>query len=593
LGAPREQAALRPQTPAARERAQADAGETAPRTLFVATPDRLFEVTVPGDAWRAEEAGFEVTLPEEIKTSCLALVLESADAPRGAKNPRVTMAEVTARTEFDGQGAEALVGALAGGGERARAAAALLARSGSVAIQAAMAGYEKLDEQGRLLAAGVIDAAPCAEQAPFFVERLAAVAADEASRKKQRRQDDLLGPDPEAHHARDRIRRCGRAAAPVLAKIVVEGRATPGATPAKRGADPVRVAAARELALAAPAEAVPALLDAIAAANEATRRELRSALAQAAQSERSREALASELSESRFRARPELAQIDFLRAMGPLLGQVEGAGAAFHLLASPGASFRARYLLLAPAAELARAGDARADAWLRAALRKDADHHVRVRAGEVAWRVPALAPDLLAAADDPEVRVREAAIGSLGRVAGEGAKAPPEAEAALVARLSSDPWTFVRAGAARALGSLPAGAAGDRALAAALADASPDVRGNALDALGARRAVAYASAVRERAEDKEENVEVQARAILALAEMCDRASVDLWTKLALRARSPLGERDHRLGTAALAALGHVHPADLKERLAPMFEKGTPRALQEMARAAIEAPGQCR
>jgi HEAT repeat protein len=437
----------------------------------------------------------------------------------------------------------------------------------------------------------VVDAAPCAEQAPFFVQRLAATAAEEAKRRKERRQDEHLGPDPEAHHARDRIRRCGRAAAPALAKIVVEGLAN--AAPAKRGVDPARIAAARELALVAPGDAIPALLEAIAAANDAMRRELRAALGQAAQSDRSREALAAEVAQDRFRARPEVAQIDFLRAMGPALGQVAGAGAAFHGLATPAASFRARYLLLAPSAELARAGDAQALAWLRAALRKDADRHVRLRAAEVAWRVPALAPDLLAAAGDPEVRVREAAIGSLGRVAEEGAKAPPGAEAALSARLGSDPWTFVRARAARALGALPAAAAGNRALAAALADASPEVRGNALDALGARRAVAYANVVRERAADGDENLEVQARAILALAEMCDRASIDLWTKLALRARSPLGERDHRLGTASLAALGHVHPADLRQRLAPMFEQGTPRALQEMARAAIEASGKCR
>jgi len=563
-----------------------------PRNLFVATPDRVFSVQLPEDAWAAQGAGFEVTLPAEVQASCLAIVLDDTQAPRGVKNPKVTIAEVTARTAFDGQSPEALVGALAGGGDRARAAAALLVRGGPDAIRAAMEGYDKLDEQGRLLAAGVIDAAPCAGNAAFFAERFGSAMAAELAETKVR-QMALPGElGPEAHHARDRIRRCGREAAPVLAKLVLAA-AEPGPGKQANRVDRAGMAAARELALIAPGEAIPVLLDAIARAKDATRKELRAALAQAAQSDRAAEALVAELAAGRFGARPEVARIDLLRAMGPALGRVQGAGSAFQGTVGPSASFRTRYLLLAPAAELARARDAQAEAWLRAALRKDADPHVRARAAEVAARVPALVPDLMAAAADPEVRVREAAVSALGVVAESGARAPAGAEAALTARLGDDPWTFVRSRAARALGALPAGKAADQALARALEwDASPEVRGHALDALGAHRATAHIEVVRDRAEDKEEDIEVRARAILALAEMCDRSSVDLWTRLSLRARTPSGEADHRLGTAALAALGHVHPADLQKRLAPMFDKGTPHALKEMARAAIQTTGKC-
>ncbi|MCC6554115.1 MAG: hypothetical protein IT372_14005 [Polyangiaceae bacterium] len=172
-------------------------------------------------------------------------------------------------------------------------------------------------------------------------------------------------------------------------------------------------------------------------------------------------------------------------------------------------------------------------------------------------------------------------------------KLPAGAPAALIGRLRADPWTFIRAGAARALLAGPASAQTDAALAAALNDLSPDVRGSALDALGAHRAAAHIEAVRDRAEDKEEHVEVRARAILTLASLCDRSSVDLWTRLAERAKTPMGDRDHRLGTAALAALGQVHPDDLSKRLAPLLEKDTPRGLREMARAALEATGSCR
>ncbi|WP_437877340.1 HEAT repeat domain-containing protein [Sorangium sp. So ce513] len=572
-------------------------GGAAPRTLFVATPDRLFHVSLPEDAWAKEAAGYEVKLPQEIRASCVAVVLDEAYAPRGAQGGergspsapevRVTIAEITARTAFDGQGPAALVGALAGGGERARAAAALLARGGPEAVEAAIAGYDKLDPAGRQLAAGVIDAAPCAVQVPFFTARLAAGAADAARLKSDAarrggRRAASTEPDPELRHARDRIRRCGRAAAPALAELV------------KGGAAAARVAAARELALVAPAEAVPALLDALAGARGATRRELRSALATAARSERAAAAVEEEVQLERLRARPEDAQLDLLRALGPSLGRVRGGGAAFQALASAaGAPFERRYLLQAPAAALARAGEPQAQAYLRASLRKDADAHVRLRAAEVAADVPALAPDLLAAVSDPEVRVREAAIVALSRVASAGTKLPAGAAEALAARLASDPWTFIRGGAALAIGAMPATPAGDRALVGALTDASPEVRRSALDGLGAHRATAHIEAVRDRAEDKEEDLEVRARAILALGAMCDVSSVDLWTRLALRAKAPVDERDQRLGSAALAALGAVHPADLPARLKPLLDKDTPRGLRETARAALSATPQCR
>ncbi|WP_437962662.1 HEAT repeat domain-containing protein (plasmid) [Sorangium sp. So ce119] len=565
-------------------------GGAAPRTLFVATPERLFQVSLPEDAWVKESAGYEVKLPEEIRASCVAVVLDEAFAPRGAQagergspsapEVRVTIAEVTARTAFDGQAPAALVGALAGGGERARAAAALLARSGPEAVEAAIAGYDRLDPAGRQLAAGVIDTAPCAAQIPFFTARLASGAA--AAPPRGARRAAPPGPDPELHHARDRIRRCGRAAAPALAEIV------------KGGAPAARVMAARELALVAPAEAVPALLDALAAARGATRKELRAALALAARSERAAPVVEEEVQLDRLRARPEDAQLDLLRALGPSLGRVRGGGAAFQALASAaGAPFERRYLLQAPAAALARAGEAPAEAYLRASLRKDADAHVRLRAAEVAADVPSLAPDLLAAASDPDVRVREAAVVALSRAASAGAKLPAGAAEALAARLASDPWTFIRGGAALAIGAMPATPSGDRALVGALADRSPEVRRHALDGLGAHRATAHIEAVRDRAEDKEEDIEVRARAILALGAMCDASSVDLWTRLALQAKAPMGERDQRLGSAALAALGAVHPADLPARLRPLLDKDTPHGLRETARAALSATPQCR
>jgi HEAT repeat protein len=571
-------------------------GGAAPRTLYLATPERLFALTLPEDAWK-QPAGtrYGVKLPEELHAACVAVVLGEAfagkpakaerDDAAAAKLPRVTLAEIEAHSAFDGATMEGLVGALAGGGDRAKAAAALLSRGGSPAIQALVAAFGKLDDAGQQLAEGVIDGAPCSDQVPFFAGRLAALGP--TPRPAAPAPGAAPGPkppapteDPARAHARDRLRRCGRASAPALAGLV------------RAGAAETRVLAADELALVAPAEAVPVLLDALAGADDALRRDLRAALARAAKSPHALAALKDEVEEARFKARPEAVALDLLRAAGPALGHIEGAAQAFALLATPQASFRSRYLLQAPAAELSLSGDARAGAFLRESLRKDPAPEVRARAAEVAGKVGALGPELAAAVDDPEVRVRKAAIDAAIEALERGLPAPPGLAASLSSKLASDDWTFVRAGAARALGVLPAGEAIDGALARALGDLAPDVRGRAIEALGAHGATRHADAIRERADTVEELPEVRARAILALAALCDRRSVDDWTRRAQRAKAPLDEADRRLGAASIAALGRLHPPDLAERLAPLVAKDSPPMVREMARAAIAAETKC-
>ncbi len=550
----------------------------APRTLTLATADRLFEVELTEDSWSKPGARYEVKLPEELRTACVAVVLDKAWARPGVKDPEVTIAEVTARSAFDGAGQEALAGALAGGGARARGAAAMLGRSGGGGVKAAIAAYPKLDDAGRELARGLVDAAPCADQVPFFAELL--VSGLDGGPGPKGPPGETEGP--EAPHARDRLRRCGRAAAPALAALVASGSAR------------VRLVAAAELSLVAPGEAVPVLADAMAGAqSDAVRRELRAALARAARSDRALAALAAQVEPARFAARSPVARVDLLRAAGPSLGRVEGGAAAFASLAVAGAPLRARYLLIGPAAELALAGDATATEWLRAAVARDPDAHVRARAAEVGGNVPALAVDLARATDDADPRVREAAIAALAKAHGRGAAPPPGTVVALARRLAGERWTFVRAAATRALASLPADPEADRALAVALGDASSEVRASAVDGLGAHRARAHADLVRARQDDEEEPIEVRARAILALAAMCDARAIDAYTTLARRAASPQTDVDRRLGAAAIAALGDLHPRDLSNRLAPALAKDAPREVQEAARAAVAAPGACR
>jgi HEAT repeat protein len=206
--------------------------------------------------------------------------------------------------------------------------------------------------------------------------------------------------------------------------------------------------------------------------------------------------------------------------------------------------------------------------------------------------VPGLAPDLLAALDDPEPRVREAAAGAFAADVG-CASGPPGLVAALAKRLAGDDWTFVRLAAARTLGAEVADPAADEALAAALQDGSPDVRGMALDGLGTHRATAHADAIRARQDDGDEDMEVRARAMVALGLMCDTRSLGAWTKLAAGAKAPLDDKAKRLGGAAIAALGAVHPKDLGERLAPLLAEDTPALVREMAKAAMETQPACR
>jgi hypothetical protein len=543
----------------------------APKTLYFATEDRLFQVDLPDSAWGDREARYEVKLPNEVKTSCLAVVLGGAHAPKGTANPRVTIAEITARTALDGLSLDALAAGLSGGGDKARASAAMLSRGDSKAMAALGTTWDKLDSAGQSLAMEVVDGAACSEQAPFYAERLA-----QAAGKK------LSGPsaDPVVAHARDRLRRCGRASAPALARLI------------KDAPDPIRVVAAEEIALVAPPEAIAAILDALPEAPDAVRRDLRGSLARAAGSAKARSALTDWMMADRFGSLGDIAKVDLLRAMGPVLPEIEGGKKVLFGLLGKDAPFRTRYLLLAPAADLAAKSDADALALVRDALAKDTDPHVRLRAAEVAAKVPALAPELVAAAGDAEVRVREAAVRALSVAAGKGNKLPSSAEPVLIQRLSKDDWTFVRVAAAETLAATPRSDAADKALAGALADASPEVRGRALDGLGAHQARTFAPEVRERAKIAEETLDVRARALLALGAMCDTESLDLLTKLALGAKSLTSEAERRLGAAALMALGDLHPKDLERRIAPLTGKDSPILIREMAKSVLAGKSTC-
>ncbi len=550
---------------------------TSPKQFYIATQDKLFEVTLPEDAWRKPGARFEISFPSELSASCVSLVLDTAFAPANADSARVTISEVIARTPLDEKSPEALVELLAGGQARAKAAASLLARAGSPGAEAAMKGFDKLDEPGQRLAEAVIDGSSCSVHAPFYVRIMGEKLV--ARGPKKPRGD----ADPALEHATDRVRRCARAAVPALSELVAKSTGH------------VKIIAAAELALVAPAESVPVLIEQLATTDDELRREMRASLAHASKSERAWPVFASEFERDRFSTRTDVVKVDILRALGARIANVTGARDAFISLWAPEASFRTRYLLLAPAAELARSGDERARSLVLEALRRDADSHVRIKAAQVAARVPALQSALIEAVDDPEVRVREAAIEAVGARDEDVAATPPSVElvAALERRLQKDPFTFVRVHAARSLGQLPATPGSDAALVAALRDAAPDVRARAIDGLAAHRAKRHIVAIGELADRADEHAEVRARAILALGVLCDTSRVDTWTKLALWTVSGISDGERMIGAAAIAALGDVKPKDLAKRLAPLLDSKMPRNVREAAKAALEAEPACK
>src|SRR5262249_32218416 len=137
---------------------------------------------------------------------CLAVVLDDAYTKPKDTDPDVTLAEITAHTEFDGKADPAsLAGALAGGQARAKMAAAILSRGGDPAYDAVATADPNLDDAGRVLALEIAANAPCAKSAPLYVKAME------------------IGRPGEIHHADDRLVRCARDAAPALTTAIGSG----------------------------------------------------------------------------------------------------------------------------------------------------------------------------------------------------------------------------------------------------------------------------------------------------------------------------------------------------------------------------------
>jgi len=224
------------------------------------------------------------------------------------------------------------------------------------------------------------------------------------------------------------------------------------------------------------------------------------------------------------------------------------------------------------------------DPALRAAyaqdLASDRDPRFRAQALSVLKDPTQFSTQIGNALNDPDVRVRQAAIrASFGL---------PNAVPALSERLAKDPWPLVRMAAADALAEAKGSAGAANALSHAIDDESPHVRAHVMIALGAHHVSSDLPKIRARLLDEDEYPMVRAAAAQALGALCDTSSLDDLTKYAQKLLDPMATaQDHMLGSAALLALGEMHPADLAKRLEPLRAKGAPPQAHQAADAVMQ------
>jgi HEAT repeat protein len=520
----------------------------APERLFIAGPRDVVEVTLPEDAWKKPGAAYHIELNPPLQSSCLALVLDTAfDQSRAAK---VTVAELSVVSDLSEGALAGLVATLAGGGQRAQAAKALLVAGGPRAFSAIAHAFASLDEGGRRVALEILDQAPCEISAPVYVDALTGKI------------------EAQVLHAQGRLSRCGKSAGEALTESLRKVDKT------DKRLMPLLV---NQLTTSDPARAVAAFMPLMDEKTVGRRRLLRTALAQAARTEAAAATVRDQLANPQT---PPAALIDLLRALGDSAARFQPeAGVALARISAAAPAFRSRYLLLGPTSVLSRVSP-EAEGVFRTALARDPDPHVRAAALSLVREPARFQRELLTALSDKEVRVREASVHALST--------PDAAFAsdALAERLEKDEWPLVRAAAADALSHYPAGAALDKPLTQALNDDSPLVRARSVRALGERRASGVASRVRDRLVDAEEWPEVRAEAARTLGALCDNDSVDELTAFAQKLADPMASPDAQLiATAAVMSLGRLAPPSLAQKLAPLSgKKATPQARRAAANA---------
>ncbi len=518
------------------------ADATPPRTVHLATGVHLYEVTFDP----SPTGTYVVTLPEPAATGCLSLVLDRAE---GAKpRPVVTLAEIRAYGPFDGPGASvAAVATALEDDTRGDAAVQELARLEDAGVRAAGERLPALHEAGQRRALSVAESGTCEVAAPLFVAELGrtGVTPDLAERSERA------------------LRRCDRRAASPLVQAL-----------AARGAS---ANIARVAAEVAPDDALPLLVHHLAVTAPHTPGEsgFREALARAAE-----RATADAV---RRTLRQQGASLALVRALGKRAAEVGAEAAPIALGAAADPAPARRYLSVDPLVALAPSVPAVAAALMK--LTRDEAWTVRLRVAERADDVPELLRWAADAANDPEPRVREAALGALARKK----RAPP---AALAHAGDGEIWTFVRLAAITAVEADPARGESDEVLARATTeDPSLEVRVAALDGIAARGGPPAEKLVRQLLDREDLSAEVRAGAARAAGALCLGDEADHLNELARPLLNIDASESARLvAVQALAALGRLNPKDLGRRVKPFAADGVPAEARLAARQALAPSG---
>ncbi len=523
-----------------------------PKRFFLATKDQLFSIEIPEDAWAHPARAYDIALPEPVKSSCLALVLdESYSSPTKTD---VTIADVAAYSELDAAGAtlESVAADLGAGGQRAKVAEAILKRAGNAALAPIANAWPKLDVVGHARAIDAAEGAACGTDATrVFLNGLCESDA-EIARK-----------------AETALTQCKMSSGIVAA--------------VQSMSKPLCKRVPSELSILGRQAALPKLAEWMHTDDVDMRANVRREFARA-----SHEATPQMLSAMLVDAQQTpLVRLEMLRAMGPRLKEILADATRVLDALLVNADMPTRYLALEPLTELAKSGDRASANRVAQMLAHDPDWPVRARAADLARDLPAVQSELVSAIEDREPRVRQAALDTIAALHVSPAAVLVEK------RLESDPWTFVRVASAHALASMSAARDIDRALATALDDKSSQVRSAILEALAAHHARDYAGAVRARLDDEQELGDVRVAAAAALGAMCDPAQLERLTELARGAADPMASGPElTLGLAAIGALGDIHPADIASRLSKLRDKSVRDAVRAAAEHAIASQSRC-
>ena len=527
-----------------------------PVSLWLTVDDATYRIAIPKDP---NVKRVDVPLPKPLATSCLAISIDRGEARSDGKDPSIGLVEVDAVPAIPKSihALEDLVTLLDSEGPDADLAQTLLSNAGARGAKAIESKLATIADRGKSRAIEVLEATPCASAAGA----LTALSWD--------------APKSVTRRAREALDSCGAAAVPALADAW------------SKGPDAAREILAERWAKLDPAHALPAILDTVRKAPATRRRTYRIALGRVANTQAGRDAIASFLAKAAPAVSGEndpvielarsIATSSELGPLGPSLSK------ALQQHAGGASSFEARWLAAEPFAELAAHGDAAALGWLRA-LHKSADRYLRSRAVDVSGDVEALRPEVVLALKDGDPRVRMTALIALRRGIG-----PTGATSPVIALLREDAWTYVRAAAAETLGESKGGGDVDVALGDATRDELPAVRAASIRALVARGARSQLPAIRKRAFDPGELVDVRGEAITALGKLCDKDSVDDLFDLVKRGSGSEGA--HQLALSAIMALGDIHPVDLSARLSAVDQ--TSLVVKDAVRRALEAKSQCK